>query len=291
MWPTLFRIPLPGFLQDLFHVTDIPIRSFGLMVMAGFLVGLWYATRLARRFGADPEKDPQRVGDLAFWLLVGIIGGGRLLYVLVHSEQFADNPFRVLAFWEGGMVFYGGFLLSFWLGAVKAKKYGLSFWPTADLLFVAAMVGYGIGRWGCVLVGDDYGRETAVPWAIRVPDPIPPDSLFPPALAGHLLHPTQIYMSLNGFAIAAIGRWLLPRRRFPGQVCWTGILLYAAGRFAIEFFRGDDAERGIYGILSTSQWIGIGLAALAVWRLRAGFSSIFAGSPGKGGGSAAVPGS
>ena len=286
MWPTLFRIPLPSFLQDLFHAADIPIRSFGLMVMLGFLVGLWTASRLARRFGADPVKDPQRVGDLAFWLLVGIIAGGRLLYVIVHHEQFAGNPFRIFAFWEGGMVFYGGFLMSFWLGAVKAKRYGLDFWPAADILIVAGMLGYGIGRWGCLLVGDDYGRETTVPWAIRVPNPLPPDSLFEDN-AGKYLHPTQLYMSLNGFTIAAICRWLLPRKKFHGQICWTGILLYAIGRFIIEFFRGDDKGRGIYGFFSTSQWIGIGLAVVAVVMLRRGFST----SRGKGGGNAVAPGS
>ncbi len=266
MWPTLFRIPLPEFLQSflnsLFHpapgqeITSIPIHSFGVMVMTGFLVGLWWATRLARKYGSDTQNDPEKISDLAFWILIGVLAGGRLFFVMQNYSLFQDNPFRILAFWEGGMVFYGGFLLSLWLGLRHAKKVGLDPWATADYMLVAGMLGYGIGRFGCLLVGDDYGSETTMPWALHVPDPLPKDSLFPPELAGHSIHPAQIYMAMNGFLIAAIGAWMLKRKKFKGQVAGMVLILYAVGRFLIEFFRGD-ADRGFYGPLSTSQWIGV----------------------------------
>lgn len=273
MWPTLFRIPLPGFLQDWLGAPDIPIRSFGLLVMLGFLLGLWYAIRLSRRFGADPKEDAGRIADLAFWLLLGIVAGGRLLYVFLHSEEFQENPFRILVFWEGGMVFYGGFLLAFLLAARKAPRLGLDFWKSADYLMVAGMLGYAVGRVGCLLLGDDYGKliedPASVPWALHIPNPLPEDSAFPAQSAGKYLHPAQVYMSLIGFALAALGRWLLPRKKFDGQVYWNLVLLYAIVRFVIEFYRGDDEARVMYASFSTSQWIATGMALISVVALSA----------------------
>lgn len=275
MWPILFRIPLPEFLCRWLGASEIPIRSFGVLMALGMIAGIGMAMRLSRRFGADPQGDPGRIARIAIWLVLGILAGGRILYVFIHPDFFRDDLLRVLRFWEGGMVFYGGFFLCFLLGIWRAPQLGLDLWKSADILTVAGMLGYGIGRIGCLLLGDDYGREIehpgGIPWALRVPDPLPEGSLFGEANAGKWLHPAQIYMSICGFSLAGIGLWLLPRKRYDGQVCGILILLYAIARFVIEFYRGDDLERGFWGPFSISQWISMGLlpgALFLLWRCR-----------------------
>jgi phosphatidylglycerol:prolipoprotein diacylglycerol transferase len=251
------------------------------MVALGFLVASALAGRYARRFSTDPARDPARLNDLSVWVLGAAIGGARLLYVLVHPEEFAGRWHEVLFIWKGGLVFYGGFLGAVAAGLWRLPRLGMDLWNTADYALAAGWVGLGIGRIGCLLVGDDYGRlapeGTPFPIAIRVPDPIPPEAQWDPASAGRLVYATQLYLSANGFLLGALGRFLLPRRRFPGQVVWTTTAVYCVTRSLIETFRGDDVARGVLrlpgafsftGGLSTSQAISIPLFALSLIMLR-----------------------
>jgi len=239
VWPVLFTVRILG------H--ELPVRSFGLFVMVGFLVGMWWGTRLSRRYGSDPEHDHERIPDLAWWVLLGVIGGGRLAYVLVNPGDFVHAPWEILAIWKGGLVMYGGLILALVLGAWKVRRLGMDPWMTADYGLTAGFLGQAIGRWGCLAVGDDYGAPTSVPWAIRVPNPLPEGSLFPPVLAGLRVHPTQLYMSLAALALFLLGSWLLRHRRFRGQVCALLLAGYAVLRFVIECYRWDaEARSGIW---------------------------------------------
>ncbi len=133
------------------------------------------------------------------------------------------------------------------------------------------MVGLAIGRVGCFLVGDDYGKVVPkscenLPWPItlRVPKPLPDASLFGQEHAGKVLWATENWMSFKALLIAFIGWQLLKRRRYGGQVALWIVLLYAILRGAVECFRGDTI-RGLWfgGTLSTSQIIGIVMAAIS----------------------------
>lgn len=235
MWPELFTIPF----------LDLPLRSFGLLVGTGFLVAVYVGARLAARYGADPAKDPERFsGDVAFWVLIGVLGGGRLAYVILNWDQYAANPLSALKIWEGGLVMYGGLILALVLGGWKAKRLGMPLWQSADFGLTAGFLGQAIGRVGCLMVGDDFGKPTGVPWAITFPEPLREGSAFPPELAGIPVHPTQPYMTLKAAALFLFGLWLLRRKRFHGQVTCALLMGYAALRFVIEFFRGDAAARG-----------------------------------------------
>lgn len=272
MWPTVFRISLFG--------KEFALGSFGLLVALGFLIGVGVGTRLSRRYGEDPERDPLRLPDIAMWVLIGVIAGGRLAFVLVNLPYFLENPLKIVAIWEGGLVMYGGLILAFTLGAWKARRLGMNLWHAADWGLTAGFLGQGIGRIGCLLVGDDFGKPTDVPWALKVPDPLPLDSLLPADMIGQTIHPTQLYMSLKAFALFAIGMWLLRRRRFSGQVACVLLAGYAILRFVVEIYRGDAAARGgIFKtglspeevgpaqaelLISTSQMVGLAMLPLAV---------------------------
>ncbi|KAA3607212.1 MAG: prolipoprotein diacylglyceryl transferase [Planctomycetota bacterium] len=237
MWPEIFSFELFG--------REFPLRSFGLFVAAGFLIGIWYGTRLSRRFGSDPQHDHEKVPDIAWWLLIGIVGGARLAYVLVNFDYYLDHPLEAFAIWKGGLVMYGGLILAVVLGFWKVRTSRMDPWQTADYGLTAGFLGQGIGRWGCLAVGDDYGSPTDVPWGIRIPDPLPEGSLFPPELVGEVVHPTQLYMSLKAFLLFGLGMWMLHRpRKFKGAVFCVLLAGYSVLRFLIEFVRYDSIARG-----------------------------------------------
>lgn len=276
MHPYLLPIPLP-FLDEPFH-----LRSFGLLVAAGFLVGTWVLGRLAARFGDDPRGDPERYSRLTVWVLVGVFGGARLAYVAVEilrqseaGREYLSHPFEMIAFWKGGLVMYGGLVGGVLLGLIGARRLGLRPAHALDLGLVAGFVGQSIGRIGCLMVGDDYGRLAQGAWerapfpiVIRVPNPLPEGSLFNPEYAGRAVFATQVWMSLNALLLAWIGYRLLLRRRYAGQVSLWLILLYAISRFAIEAARGDEV-RGLWfcGRLSTSQLVSLLLIPICVLML------------------------
>src|SRR5512138_3840864 len=94
----------------------LPLHTYGLLIASAFLVGIWLAQREARRRGQDPE----RIADLSFWILVAALVGSRVYFILVNWEDYfgagalVSTPVgripRILAVWEGGLVFYGGFI-------------------------------------------------------------------------------------------------------------------------------------------------------------------------------------
>jgi phosphatidylglycerol:prolipoprotein diacylglycerol transferase len=195
------------------------------------------------------------------------------------GQAYLENPWSMLAVWQGGLVMYGGTFGGLIGGAWCARRHGIPLWHAMDLGLVAGWFGLAVGRIGCLMVGDDYGsvvperwRDLPFPITLRVPDPLPPHSLWGAENAGQVLWATQPWMTINALAIACLGLWLLGRRRYPGQVSLVIVLLYAITRSAIEAFRGDEV-RGTWfgGSLSTSQLISIVSGALALallWRLR-----------------------
>ena len=262
MYPVLFEIPWVGF----------PVRSFGVMVVLGFLAASHWFTRLGMRWAVHPERERAGLDAVPLWVLVGVIGGARLMYVAVEVLQgtevgrgFVDDPFTILLVNRGGLVMYGGAfgaLLAGWWACVKHR---LRVAHTVDLGLVTGFLGLAIGRIGCLLVGDDFGRVVPERWAhlpfpitIHVPEKLREQSLFGEDNAGQVLWATQVWMSANALLLTQIGRWLLRHRRYHGQVALQLLVLYAIGRFTIEHFRGDSI-RGLWfgGAISTSQLISI----------------------------------
>jgi phosphatidylglycerol:prolipoprotein diacylglycerol transferase len=211
-------------------------------------------------------------------VLIGVMVGARFMYVAVEiakgsevGRQFLHEPERMLFIWEGGLVMYGGLFGALLAGFLCTRKYGLDVRQAMDLGLPAGFVGLAIGRIGCLLVGDDYGKplpegvELPFPIALRVPDPLPAHSLFDPANQGQLLYATQVWMSANALALALYGFWRLRRPRPAGVLSLELLLLYALVRGAIESFRGDSV-RGLWfsQTLSTSQLISIAVGGVAL---------------------------
>jgi phosphatidylglycerol:prolipoprotein diacylglycerol transferase len=262
MLPIICEIPLPF---ELFGHDHLSVRSFGLMVVLGLMVGNHYATRYCRRVGIADEV----MANLLLVFIVSLMLGARALYVVVNWAQFSDDPFSMFAIHKGGMVYYGSFLGILCGLFVFVRFTKTPAWDLMDVSAIGAAIGMAVGRVGCLLVGDDYGRvcDESFPLAIKFPTRTEPGSLFGMTISpdngnlagfmqGKWLHPTQIYMSLNALALFFLLRWIWTKRQFPGQVAAVFFLYYAVSRSVIEHYRGDDL-RGFVGTLSTSQFISI----------------------------------
>jgi phosphatidylglycerol:prolipoprotein diacylglycerol transferase len=172
-------------------------------------------------------------------------------------------------FWAGGLTYYGGMVGASIAAWFLLKRDRFPFWKAADMAGFAVPLGLAFGRMGCLMAGCCYGLPTKLPWAMSFPPRSPAsDGQFKAHLLESRLswslpvHPTQVYESAASLAVAAFCLiYVHPRKRYDGQVFVSFVALYAVVRFIIEFLRDD--ERGGALFLSTSQWIGVALLAVA----------------------------
>jgi phosphatidylglycerol:prolipoprotein diacylglycerol transferase len=240
----------------LLEIGGFRLYSYGVLTATAFLLALAYSMREAKRRGLPH----QLTLDLGFWIILGALVGGRLLYVLSNTSSFLQDPLKIFAIRSEGFVFLGGAVLGGLLGYLYLKRRGQPFLPWLDALAPGAALGQGVGGIGCLLAGCYYGEYApTLPWAIRFTDPLSMAPLFRP------LHPTQIYYSLASFFIFFV--LLATRRRFgtPGRQMGLFLTLYAFSQIVIEFFRGD--YRAHLGPVSVSQVIALAFGVLGVYLL------------------------
>jgi phosphatidylglycerol---prolipoprotein diacylglyceryl transferase len=239
----------------LFTTPFFTLHTFGVLLALAFLASMWWLTRAARRDGLSPD----RLMSFGIWAIIGGILGAKLLLVLRTLPEYLSQPSQLwsISLIESAGDFYGGFLGALVAVAIYFWRHPeLPVWRTADLCGPAIALGQAIGRVGCFMAGDDYGKPANVPWAVTFTDP--DAAHIGGAPLGVRLHPVQLYESLVCFALLLFLAWLSRRKRFDGEIILAYTLLYAVARFVLEYFRGD-ADRGFVfgGIFSTSQFIGI----------------------------------
>jgi phosphatidylglycerol:prolipoprotein diacylglycerol transferase len=247
----------------LFEVGRFPVYTYGLLLAAAYLTGLWLAVRRARARGLDGEK----VMDLGILIIAAALIGAKLLLLVVEFDYYSNNPGELLNMVRSGGVFYGGLILAVAAAFWYMRRARLPLWHTTDAFAPGIALGHVVGRFGCLMAGCCYGRPTSLPWAVTFTNPLAAENVGTPL--GVALHPTQVYEAGAEFLILLL--LLATERRgrpFPGRTFWGYMLLYAISRFIIEFYRGDP--RGAVGIFSTSQLISIVLVPLSLfmlWRL------------------------
>jgi len=211
----------------LFQFGPVTLYSYGLMVALGFMVGLSLALRRAREVNLPPAQI-QAFTLLA--LLAGLIGA-RATYVALHWDFFRGDLLEILRLDHGGLVYYGGFGLSFLVVLWTIRKNRFPVWKTVDLLIPPLVIAHALGRIGWFLNGCCYGKPSDVPWAVVFPQ----ESI--------ARHPTQLYESafllLLFFYLKSLER-KDASTVLPGTVTFTYGFLYGAWRFFIEFLRGDN---------------------------------------------------
>jgi phosphatidylglycerol:prolipoprotein diacylglycerol transferase len=244
------------------------VHTFGLLLASAYVAAFWWLLREGRRTGLDVDA----LSSLGFWAIVGSIIGAKALMILRDLPAYAAAPSELFSpsLLTSAGDFYGGFIGALIASAFFFRRHPqLPFWPTADLCGPAIALGQAIGRIGCLMAGDDYGRPTQRPWAVTFTDP--DAARIGGAPLGVPLHPVQLYESIVCVVLFVVLVRLSRRKRFDGEVILAYTSLYAAARFALEFFRGD-ADRGFVfgGLLSTSQFIAavLGPTAVVLWLRR-----------------------
>jgi phosphatidylglycerol:prolipoprotein diacylglycerol transferase len=227
-----------------------------------YLTAIWWLRRKAIAEGL-PE---QKILDFSLYVLASAILGAKLLLVIVEWRHYLSNPRELVEVLRSGGVFYGGLICASVVGIWYLRKNHLPAWRIADMGAPAIALGEAIGRWGCLAAGCCYGRPTSGPLGITFTDPFANQAVGTPL--NEPLHPTQIYLSINAFLMFLVLQWAYRRRRFDGEIFWLYLLLYSITRGIIEIWRGD-LVRGfvIPGVLSTSQFIGLLVAAVSLGML------------------------
>lgn len=265
----------------------LPFHTYGLLIAIGFLVGIALAQREAARRGQDAE----RIADLAFWILVAALVGSRVYFILVNfGDYFSPGKFmvetpvgklpRILAVWEGGLVFYGGFIGSALTALVYMRRHRMNILAHADTLIPSVAIGHFFGRLGCFAAGCCWGDvgHRHLPWLAKFPPeslayetfagrPNPADFLAPGGASTLPLHPTQLYESFGELGLFLLLVFVVsPNKRFHGQVLATWLGLYAVLRTVVELFRGD-VERGVWLGIGAGQWTSMVIFAVGalVW--------------------------
>lgn len=272
MYPNLFHLPdwIPG-------LGGAPITSFGVMMLAAFLVGGYVLKNGMVRQGQTADQ----AWDLLFMAVIGGIVGARLYYVLLNYDRLAIDPMGMI-FSRGGMVWYGGFLLAAALVFRRIYKLGLPVGKTVDAAAPGLAIAYAVGRVGCFLVGDDYGRPTDSWLGIAFPDGKPASTVtnltaqfgveIDPALVekyGEVLpvHPTQLYEVGISTLIFVVLWSLRDHGHRPGWLLTLWLVLASAERFFVEIFRAKDDR--FFGVLTLAQVISIILAGVGVaWMMK-----------------------
>jgi len=155
MHPELFEIPF-------IHLT---VRSFGLMMVIGFLLGFYLLGRMGRRISSNP----QLITNLALYCLVAGVVGARVFYVIHHFDKLKNHWTSMFAVWQGGLEFYGGVIFAVPVIVLYSRHYKLPIRPCLDIVAIALMLGLSSGRMGCFLNGCCFGKPTELPWAVRFP--------------------------------------------------------------------------------------------------------------------------
>jgi phosphatidylglycerol:prolipoprotein diacylglycerol transferase len=237
---------------------------------AGF-VALAVIAVLARRRGIDRAS----VAAIVLWGYIAAVAAGIVVPMAIDAIAHAAATGRFRLHWAG-MTSFWGYLAGGGTVAVMCRRNGVSLARFADLAVIPLGLALVLARLGCFLAGCDYGKVSALPWAVQFPAGSPAwhdqvrAGLIPIDSATSLaVHPTELYEAMLGLAIIALAfvmsRW--PRRA--GELFLAAAATYALGRIGVELVRGD-AERGVYhGISSGQIFCTCVLVAITASKLRA----------------------
>ncbi len=268
MWPIIFDFGELNVFGFEFHPV---INSYGFMLMMAFYSCYYFLNKDLKEMGYDSKL----AADIVFAAAVGGILGSKIYYLVENLDRVIADPMGMI-FSGAGLVFLGG-LMGGTLGVTWVlKKNKLQWFKFADVVAPLLMLGYAIGRVGCLLVGDDYGKPTHLPWGISFPDGLPPSTYrvfqtyypwinlegFDPGVL--TVHPTQIYETILGLGIFY---FLYQKRKtvtVAGSLFFTYLIFAGSERFVIEFFRVNT--KYLFG-LSGSQLISICMIGIGAWFL------------------------
>ncbi len=252
--PFAFEFTSPGPIA--FSIGSFSIRWYGMLIASALVIGTLLAQKLAKKRGIDPDI----VGNLVIWLVVGAIPCARLYYVLFEWQRFQNQPwYKAFAIWEGGIAIHGAIIGGAVATIIFCQRQKISAWLMADLIMPALILGQAIGRWGNFFNSEAFGTPTDLPWKLFIPVDRRPAEF----VSESYFHPTFLYESVWNIGVFAILMFLF--FRFPkirtGTLTMTYAIAYSLGRFWIEGLRTDSL---MVGSLRTAQIISLVAITLGI---------------------------
>ena len=209
------------------------IYWYGFFIALGLLLGLWFCSKQADKFGLNEDN----VMDAVLWgMPLGIVGA-RLYYIIFYLDLYKNadgslNFTKMVRIWDGGLAIYGGVIVGFLSVYIVSRVKKFSYLAMMDDIVMGVLIGQMIGRWGNFMNREAFGAVTTVPWRMRLW-----------ALDGQFydVHPTFLYESLWNLAgFLLIWRVATKHRKFNGQNFLCYLLWYGLGRVWIEGLREDS---------------------------------------------------
>ncbi len=230
------------------------------------LLGLLVVLRLSKKLNLNPDDMWNLCGLV---ILAGIIGS-KALYIINEwgtTYQSIGDIFSISTLQAGG-VFSGGLVLALIAAIWYLRRHKIPFLSATDVIVPGLALGHAVGRLGCFSAGCCYGKPTPVGWGVVFTNPIAN------AVAGTPLniriHPTQLYEAFAELVNFFVLYWLATRKKFEGQVLGLYLFLYGIERYIIEFFRDDPGRGNVFGIMTGTQLISVGIVIVGgiLWMVR-----------------------
>lgn len=231
----------------LFQFGPLTIRWYGVMMAVTILTGAAMALRFGPRLGVPAEE----IDRLALPFVLLAFAGARLGYVISHPGEFASIV-EIVRIDHGGLTSHGAIAGGFAALWSASRRRGLPLWSLADATVWAVPLGNIFVRFGNFVNGELYGDVTALPWGVTFPGAAGPR------------HPLQFYEMLFAAIILAVALRLVRRRRFPGEVFWSVVVLTSTGRIFLDLLRSEDR---VFWVITLGQIPAAILIVIGVWFL------------------------
>ena len=266
MYPVIFDF---GQISIFGREISIVINSYGFMLMTAFYSCYFVLNREMKRL----KLDENIASDIIVWAAIGGIGGAKLYYLIENFDRVLMDP-KGMIFSGAGLVFLGGLIGGTMGVSYVFRRNSMEWFQSADIVAPLLALGYSLGRIGCLLVGDDYGLPTDLPWGISFPNGLPPTTYsvfqsyypwvdlsgFQPGILK--VHPTQIYESVIGFLIFLYLYKIRLTNKVSGSLFFKYLMFAGIERFFIEFIRMNP--KYLFN-LSGAQLISLGMISISIW--------------------------
>jgi len=258
-------------IDPVLHLGPFNIHWYGIMYAVAFIAAYRFGVLPLTIRSGIPRGTAERITT---WTIVFGLLGARLYYVLQQPNLFSyylPHPIHIIAFWEGGMAFFGAIIAGFITLAVCAWRYHINPWVVLDGGVLFAVVGQPIGRVGNLINGDILGAPSDLPWATAYANPhailqssarLCADPSHPGGAACTAYVPAAAYEALAAIGIGVILYFLYKRRVQPGIMAITYVALYAISQLIVFQFR--ESEPKVLLGLHQAQWTAIGVLAIGV---------------------------
>ena len=253
-----FQFQSPG--PIIFELGPIALRWYGLLIATAVLLGVTLSQYLAKKRRVNPDL----LGDLAIWLVIGAIPCARIYYVAFQWQQYIQRPWwHMLAVWEGGIAIHGAIIGGTVATIIFARVNRISLWQLLDLVAPSLILGQAIGRWGNFFNSEAFGKPTNLPWKLFIAPQYRPFEL----INNEFFHPTFLYESLWNLGIFALLLWLFfwglkrANRLKTGTLSAIYLIGYSLGRVWIEWLRTDSL---MIGPLKVAQVVSLGAISLGL---------------------------